>query len=101
MISDHNYYTESIRAANNTYQLSITGIHNYKLKFPLQMHFCRQPHKTLGTCSPGDGQSKFEIQAMFPMKQHTQEKTVWRMSIIGTLRYLVGSPFSHDTCPVT
>ena len=65
IVFDHNYHTESIWAANNTYQLSITGIHNYKLKFPLQMHFCHQPRKILGTCSPGNAQSKFEIKAMF------------------------------------
>ena len=51
---DHDYCIESIQAADNTYQLSITGIRNYELKLPLQTHFYWQPHETLGTCSPGD-----------------------------------------------
>ena len=45
---------ESIRCADNTYRLLITGIRNYKLKLPLQTYFDRQPPETLGTCSPGD-----------------------------------------------
>ena len=55
---------ESIRCADNTYRLLITGTHNDKLKLPLQTYFYQQPHEILGTCSPGnalpfDPSSKF------------------------------------------
>ena len=39
---------ESIRCADNTYRLLITGIRNYKLKLPLQTYFDRQPPETWG-----------------------------------------------------
>ena len=48
---------ESIRCADNTYRLLITGIRNYNLKLPLQRYFYWQPRETLGTCSPGDALS--------------------------------------------
>ena len=76
----------SIRCADNTYRLLITGIRNYKLKLPLQTYFDWQPPETLGTCSPGDPlpfdpNSKFRRYSQ--ATAHAGEK---RMSIIGTLR---------------
>ena len=42
----------TIIAVLKVYGLSIIGIRDYILKWPLQVHSFRQPHVTIVTCSP-------------------------------------------------
>jgi hypothetical protein len=67
---------ETIQATDNTYQLSIIDIRNYKLKSPLMTHSYRQSHVTEGTGSPGDALPfgpRLQVQCSGDV-QHVREK---------------------------
>ena len=83
---DDDWCIESIWITDNTYRLSIIGIHDYMLKWPLQARCFRQPYVTKVTCSPVDALPSgpsLKFRRCSYATAHMGEK---RNPIIGSLR---------------